>query len=62
MPRAKAYDVFGYRDGPNGTKWCRIDTVFYSLSESDGDACEYVKRSLIDHDGYAPNIVVKVSR
>jgi len=37
----------------------KIDTVFYTLSESDGDACEYVRRSLVNHDGYDPRIIVK---
>ena len=37
----------------------KIDTVFYTLTESDGDALEYVRKSLIEHDGYDPNIVVK---
>jgi hypothetical protein len=38
----------------NGKK---IDTVFYT---SDCDA-EYVRKSLIDHDGYDPNITVRRS-
>lgn len=35
-----------------------IDTVFY---DSDCDR-EYVKKSLIDHDGYHPNIVIRRER
>lgn len=35
-----------------------IDTVFYT---SDCDA-EYVRESLIDHDGYNPGIVVRRSK
>ena len=36
-----------------GSRW--IDTVFYDIN---CDA-EYVRTSLINHDGYPPNIVVK---
>lgn len=42
-----AYDVF-----LNGRE---IDTVFYSTQEPAAD----VRRSLINHDGYDPGIVVK---
>jgi hypothetical protein len=37
----------GFRDGI-------VDTVFYT---ADCDA-EYVRKSLINHDGFSPNIVV----
>lgn len=57
----RAYDVFlptqSTKFGVVGLK--KIDTVFYTLSESDGDACEYVRKSLVDHDGYEPTIIVK---
>ena len=39
----------------------KIDTVFYTV-RADGGAvqtAEDVKRSLVDHDGYSPTIVVK---
>lgn len=46
----KAWDVYLNR------KW--IDTVFF-----DGDLDEdYVRRSLINHDGYHPSIVVRKSK
>ena len=32
-----------------------LDTVFY---DADCDA-DYVRRSLIDHDGFSPNIIVR---
>ena len=38
----------------------RIDSVFYTLSKTKlDDRIEYVKTSLINHDGYDPNIRVK---
>lgn len=42
-----AYDVFLYEK--------EIDTIFYSLAEP----ADEVRRSLINHDGYHPLIVVK---
>lgn len=48
----KAFDVY-----LNGRK---IDTVFYSASATETPAD--VKRSLVDHDGYDPRIVVKRAR
>lgn len=47
---ACAFDVY-----KNGKK---IDTVFCS----DKDTAEDVKKSLVDHDGYDPDIVVKKAR
>lgn len=41
----------------NGKK---IDTVFYSASPK--ETPEDVKRSLVEHDGYDPAIVVKKAR
>ena len=42
-----------------------IDTVFYSTGHHAGDkkedAEEDVKRSLVGHDGYSPDIVVKMN-
>ena len=35
-----------------------LDTVWFS---TDCD-CQYVKQSLIDHDGYSPNIIVLYSK
>ena len=37
-----------------------IDTVFYSSMHSDTivEACERVRKSLIDHDGYDPEIKI----
>lgn len=37
-----------------------IDTVFYAKSSK--ETCDEVKRSLINHDGYNPDIVVMKSR
>ena len=37
-----------------------IDTVFYIKSSK--ETCDEVKRSLVNHDGYNPEIVVKKSR
>lgn len=42
--------------------WCgnydQIDTVFYNTKENTED----VKRTLVNHDGYDPNIVVRLER
>lgn len=46
----KAYDVY--------LRGRLIDTVFYTSYES----ADEVKRSLVNHDGYDPAIVVRVSR
>lgn len=45
----------------NGKK---IDTVFYDRTPSDtiAESEDDVKRSLINHDGYNPNIVVRAER
>jgi hypothetical protein len=37
-----------------------IDTVFYTKSSK--ETCDDVKRSLVNHDGYNPRIVVKKGR
>lgn len=37
-----------------------IDTVFYSDKSSDGE--DDVKRSLVNHDGYSPDIKVRLRR
>ena len=37
-----------------------IDTVLYSKSSK--ETCNDVKRSLVNHDGYHPDIVVKKGR
>lgn len=50
----RAYDV--YRPAPNG-KNKHIDTVFFT-----GYTVDEVRRSLINHDGYAYDIVVRVAR
>lgn len=43
----------------NGSHDCyHVDTVFF---DSDCDH-QYVKRSLVDHDGYPSNIVVRKAR
>ena len=44
----QAYDVF--------LRGKEIDTVFYSASLN--ESAEDVKRSLVNHDGYDPSIVV----
>lgn len=43
--------------GTDGAGLTNIDTVFYSSGAK--VTCEEVRRSLIDHDGYPPNIIVK---
>jgi hypothetical protein len=37
-----------------------IDTVFYSISGTRAEQEEYVRKSLIDHDGYDANIKVRL--
>ena len=53
----KAFDV--YKPNPNSKtgRLKKIDTVFYS--EGDKTIAEEVKRSLINHDGYDSDIIVK---
>ena len=51
----KAWDV--YVPNPHG-KDRHIDTVFY---DSDCDA-DYVRRGLVEHDGYPGNIYVKCAK
>ena len=51
MPKTIAWDVLV----PKMSGLVEIDTVFYT---EDCDA-EYVRRSLVEHDGYPSNIVVK---
>ena len=48
----RAFDV--YLSGKH------IDTIFYSQSAN--ETPESVKRSLVDHDGYDPRIVVKEAK
>ena len=36
-----------------------IDTVFYTPNKGEKDVADTVRRSLIDHDGYHPNIQVR---
>lgn len=56
---AKAFDVYLFRRDPVTLAGSNdlIDTVFYN--EGDPITCEEVRRSLIEHDGYHPAIVVK---
>ncbi len=49
---SKAFDVFLNRK--------KIDTVFYSAS--DKSTADDVKRSLVNHDGYDPDINVRKRR
>lgn len=51
--RMNAWDV--YLPQANGRNK-HIDTVFYDASYKDADE---VKRSLVNHDGYPPNIIVR---
>ena len=51
---SRAFDV--YRNGR------KIDTVFYTTNSTAKEAAEEVRRSLIDHDGYEFDIVVKPTR
>ena len=46
-----AYDVYVKRHN----KLKLIDTVFFTRPNE----CEYVKQSLINHDGYSSGIIVK---
>lgn len=56
MPKQKAWDVYVPVEYEPWTRW--LDTVFFD------DTCdkEYVRQSLIDHDGYSPNIFVEEER
>lgn len=47
MPKMQCWDVY------SGTTW--LDSVFFDYATS----AEEVKKSLIEHDGYPPNIEVK---
>lgn len=51
--RQISWDVF--IPAPRGSGLIHIDTVFFN---KDCDA-DYVKRSLIDHDGYRSDIVIR---
>lgn len=51
MSRMIAWDVYLPREYEGSIQ---IDTVFYNR----GCAADYVRRSLIEHDGYDPRIVV----
>lgn len=61
--RQIAWDVYGpskngrYRLGDTGMRYDKIDTVFFN-PDCDGD---YVRDSLINHDGYHPDIVITVA-
>jgi hypothetical protein len=48
------WKVYKPWDGDNSGRLYYVDTVFYT---ADCDA-EYVRKSLINHDGFSPNIVV----
>ena len=51
MSKMIAWDVFISREYEGAL---HIDTVYFSK----GCAADYVRRSLIEHDGYDPRIVV----
>lgn len=53
----KTFDVFCPNPNSKTGRFKKIDTVFYS--EGDKITAEEVKRSLVSHDGYDCNIVVR---
>ena len=52
--KAKAWNVYGWVEDASGRHFDQIDTVFFDEDIPRSG----VRRSLVNHDGYPPDIVV----